>query len=147
MIPKNEKLATILLVEDNLADVRLMKEALRESQYVSKLLVTYDGDEAMNFLRHEEGFENSPRPDLILLDLNLPKKDGREVLAELKSDKDLRRIPVIVLTVSKYEQDILEAYDLHANCYINKPVDFEHFTDVVRDIETFWFSVASLPNK
>ena len=124
MIPRIEKLATILLVEDNLADVRLMKEALRESQYVAKLLVTYDGDEAMNFLRHEEGFENSPRPDLILLDLNLPKKDGREVLAELKSDKDLRRIPVIVMTVSKYEQDILEAYDLHANCYINKPVDF-----------------------
>jgi CheY-like chemotaxis protein len=135
----------ILLVEDNPGDVRLAVEALKEGKVHNNLHVVGDGVEAMMFLRREGKFALSPRPDLILLDLNLPKKDGREVLAEIKADEKLRRIPVVVLTTSKAEQDILRTYDLHANCYITKPVDLEQFIAVVRSVEDFWLTVVKLP--
>lgn len=135
----------ILLVEDNPGDVRLAVEALKEGKVHNNLHVVGDGVEAMMFLRREGKYALSPRPDLILLDLNLPKKDGREVLAEIKADERLRRIPVVVLTTSKAEQDILRTYDLHANCYITKPVDLEQFIAVVRSVEDFWLTVVKLP--
>lgn len=135
----------ILLVEDNPGDVRLTQEALKESRVANVVNVVQDGEEAMAYLRHADGFEEVPRPDIILLDLNLPKKDGREVLAELKSDANLRRIPVVILTTSEAEQDILRSYDLHANCYITKPVDLDDFMEVVRYIEEFWMSMVKLP--
>ena len=132
----------ILLVEDNPGDVRLTIEALKEGKVLNKLHVVKDGVEAMDFLL---GKNDHPRPDLILLDLNLPKKDGREVLADIKKDPDLRRIPVVILTTSKAEQDILKSYDLHANCYITKPVDLTQFIEVIKAIEEFWLTVAILP--
>lgn len=135
----------ILLVEDNPGDVRLTTEGLREGKIHNHLSVVADGVEAMAFLRHEGQHAGSPRPDLILLDLNLPRKDGREVLAEIKADDDLRRIPVVVLTTSSAEQDIMASYDLSANCYVTKPVDFAAFVDVVRSIEDFWFTIVRLP--
>ena len=137
----------ILLVEDNEGDVRLTREALNEAKVRNNLAVVRDGEEALNYLRRPgaEGIE-PPRPDLILLDLNLPKKDGREVLAELKSDPRLRRLPVVVLTTSSSEKDILESYDLHANCYITKPVDLDQFINVVTHIEDFWLTIVKLPN-
>ncbi len=135
----------ILLVEDNPGDVRLAVEALKEGKVHNNLHVVGDGVEAMMFLRREGKFALSPRPDLILLDLNLPKKDGREVLAEIKADEKLRRIPVVVLTTSKAEQDILRTYDLHANCYITKPVDLEQFIAVVKSVEDFWLTIVKLP--
>ena len=135
----------ILLVEDNPGDARLAQEALKEGRMTSRLKVVVDGVEAMAFLRREGTYTGSPRPNLILLDLNLPRKDGRQVLAELKADEDLRRIPVVVLTTSQAEQDILRSYDLHANCYITKPVDLDRFISVVRSIEEYWCSVVTLP--
>jgi CheY-like chemotaxis protein len=136
----------ILLVEDNPGDVRLTIEALKEGKVRNNLSVARDGVEALTFLRREGSFTEASRPDLILLDLNLPKKDGREVLADIKNDPVLRRIPVVVLTTSKAEEDILRTYDLHANCYITKPVDLEQFISVVRSIDDFWLSVVRLPS-
>ncbi len=135
----------ILLVEDNPGDARLAVEALREAKVGNRLSVVPDGVEAVAFLRREGRYGQAPRPDLILLDLNLPKKDGREVLAEIKADADLKRIPVVVLTTSKAEQDVLRMYELHANCYITKPVDLDQFMHVVRSIEEFWLTVVKLP--
>jgi two-component system, chemotaxis family, response regulator Rcp1 len=137
----------ILLVEDNPGDVRLTKEALREGKVANNLSVAVDGVEALAFLRREGPHANAARPDLVLLDLNLPRKDGREVLAEIKQDVDLRRIPVVVLTTSKAEEDILKTYDLHANCYIAKPVDLEQFIRVVKSIDDFWLTVVRLPSE
>jgi CheY-like chemotaxis protein len=136
----------ILLVEDNPGDVRLAQEGMKEGKIANNLSVATDGEEAMAFLHREGNYADAPRPDLILLDLNLPKKDGREVLAEVKSDPNLRRIPVVVLTMSKAEEDIFRAYDNHANCYITKPIDLDQFIKVVQGIETFWFSVVELPS-
>ena len=136
----------ILLVEDNPGDVRLTAEALRENKFRNKLNVVGDGVEAMAFLRREGKYGDSPRPDLVLLDLNLPKKDGREVLAEIKADEDLKRIPVVILTTSKAEEDIIKTYDHHANCYVTKPVDLEQFIKVVKSIEEFWLTIVSLPS-
>jgi chemotaxis family two-component system response regulator Rcp1 len=135
----------ILLVEDNPGDVRLTREALREGKIRNNLSVVPDGVEALAFLRREGRYAGSPHPDVILLDLNLPRKSGREVLAEIKSDSQLRRIPVVILTTSADEQDILRAYELHANCYITKPVDFEQFITVIQAIENFWLTVVTLP--
>jgi CheY-like chemotaxis protein len=136
----------ILLVEDNPGDVRLTIEALKEGKVRNNLSVARDGVEALTFLHRQGSFSEASRPDLILLDLNLPKKDGREVLADIKNDPVLRRIPVVVLTTSKAEEDILRTYDLHANCYITKPVDLEQFISVVRSIDDFWLSVVRLPS-
>jgi CheY-like chemotaxis protein len=135
----------ILLVEDNKGDIRLAQESLREAKVRNNVSVVRDGVEAMAFLRQTDKYVKSPRPDLILLDLNLPRKDGREVLEEIKKDKDLKCIPVVILTVSKAEEDILASYNLHANCFITKPVDLEQFTRVVKSIEEFWFMVVKLP--
>jgi len=134
----------ILLVEDNPGDIRLTMEALKEGKMCNKVSIARDGIEALQFLRREEPYVDAPRPDLILLDLNLPKKDGREVLAEIKEDQLLRRIPVVILTTSMAEQDILRTYDLHANCYITKPVDIDQFVHIVQSIEDFWFSIVML---
>ena len=135
----------ILLVEDNPGDTRLVIEAMREAKLENYIHVVEDGIEAMQFLRREGRFGDAPRPDLILLDLNLPKKDGRAVLAEVKADPVLKRIPVVVLTTSRAEEDVLRAYDLHANCYITKPVDMEQFMKVVAQIDEFWIRVVTLP--
>jgi two-component system, chemotaxis family, response regulator Rcp1 len=135
----------ILLVEDNPGDARLTQEALREGKIRNKLYHAHDGVEALAFLRRAAEFATAPRPDIILLDLNLPRKDGREVLAELKQDQALRTIPVVVLTTSDAEQDIVKSYELHANCYITKPVDLEKFITVVSAIEDFWLTVVKLP--
>lgn len=136
----------LLLVEDSEPDVRLTKEALRDAKVKNRLWVVDDGVEAMAFLRQEGPHAEAPRPDIILLDLNLPRMDGRAVLREIKNDEILRRIPVVVLTTSRSEEDILRAYDLHANCYITKPMDFNRFMEVVRSIEDFWLTVVKLPN-
>jgi two-component system, chemotaxis family, response regulator Rcp1 len=136
----------ILLVEDNEGDARLAREAMRDSKIRNTLHHVIDGEEAMAFLRKEDKYAAAPRPDLILLDLNLPKKDGRQVLAEIKVDEDLKRIPVVILTVSSAEEDILKAYNLHANCYITKPIDLTQFLKVVRSIEDFWLTIVKLPN-
>ena len=135
----------ILLVEDNPGDERLTREALKEGKVYHKLHWAKDGVEAMDFLNRRGKWSNAPRPDIILLDLNLPKKDGREVLQEIKSDEHLRRIPVVVLTTSKAEEDVLKSYNLHANCYVAKPVDLEKFITVVKSIDIFWLSVVTLP--
>jgi chemotaxis family two-component system response regulator Rcp1 len=142
----NGRSIEVLLIEDNPGDVRLAMEALKEAKLANHVSIASDGEEALAFLRKEKGYGNAPRPDLILLDLNLPKKDGREILAEIKKDANLKRIPVVVLTTSTAEEDILKAYNLHANCYISKPVDFDKFTQVVRQIEDFWFTVVLLPS-
>ena len=135
----------ILLVEDNPGDVRLTREALKEGKVYSNLHTVKDGVEAMEFLRRQGKFKGVPRPDIILLDLNLPKKDGREVLEEIKTDEELKRIPVVVLTTSKAEEDVLRTYNLHANCYVTKPVDLEKFMVVVKSIDIFWLTVVTLP--
>jgi len=135
----------ILLVEDNPGDARLATESLKESKLRNNLHHVEDGVEAMAFLRQEGQYADKPRPDLVLLDLNLPRKDGREVLAEVKSDDDLKRIPVVILTVSSDEQDILDTYNFHANCYITKPIDLGQFMKVVQSIEDFWLSIVKLP--
>jgi chemotaxis family two-component system response regulator Rcp1 len=135
----------ILMVEDNPGDVRLTVEALKEGKVRNNFHTVEDGVEAMAFLRRQGRYAEAPRPDLILLDLNLPKMNGREVLAEIKEDPELRRIPVVILTVSKAEQDILKSYNLHTNCYITKPVDLDQFLEVVKSIENFWLTVVMLP--
>jgi chemotaxis family two-component system response regulator Rcp1 len=137
----------LLLVEDSEADVRLTIEALREAKVKNRLWVVEDGVEAVDFLRRQGRHADAPRPDLILLDLNLPRKDGRQVLKEIKTDDSLKRIPVVILTTSKSEEDVLRAYDLHANCYITKPVDFNRFMEVVKSIETFWLTIVRLPDE
>jgi len=142
----NARPIDILLVEDNPGDVRLTQEVLKEAKVKNDLHVVYDGVEAMAFLHHEGKYKDSPRPDLILLDLNLPRKTGHEVLKEIKSDDNLRRIPVVVLTVSKDEEDILKSYNLYANCFINKPVDLNQFLNVVKAIEDFWLTIVKLPD-
>ena len=136
----------ILLVEDNAGDVRLTIEALRESKVRNNLHVASDGVQAMDFLRQQGHYEHAIRPDLVLLDLNLPRKDGREVLAEIKADPKLKTIPVVVLTTSRAERDVLQSYELQANCYITKPVDLEQFITVVRSIEDFWLTIVTLPH-
>ena len=137
----------ILLVEDNPGDARLAVEALKDNKIRNELYTVEDGVEATNFLRKKGKYSNVPRPDLILLDLNLPKKDGREVLAEIKEDDELKVIPVVVLTISKAEEDILKSYNLHANCFITKPIDLKQFMEVIKSIESFWLSIVKLPPK
>ena len=136
----------ILLVEDSPADVRLTKEALRESKIINRLNVATDGVDALDYLRKQGRYADVKRPDLILLDLNLPRKNGRQVLAEIKEDPELRRIPVVVITSSRAEEDVVRSYDLHANCYVNKPIDLEQFVEVVRSIENFWLGIVTLPS-
>jgi CheY-like chemotaxis protein len=143
----NGKPIEILLVEDNAADVRLTEEALKEGKVRNNLHVARDGMEALEFLRRQGKFKDATRPDLILLDLNLPRRDGREVLADIKNDPELKMIPVVVLTTSSAEADILKSYKLHANCYITKPVDLEQFVNVVRSIDDFWLTVVRLPSE
>ena len=135
----------ILLVEDNPGDVRLTREALAEIKMANNLHVVEDGIQALEFLRRDGVYADKPRPRLVLLDLNLPRKDGREVLAEMKTDPKLRRIPVVVLTTSDSEEDILRAYDLHVNAYVTKPLDLDQFAKVVNAIDQFWFSIVALP--
>lgn len=135
----------ILLVEDNPADVRLTQEALREGKLRNSLTVAETGEEALAMLGRRPPHADSPKPDLILLDLNLPGRSGREVLAEIKADRDLKRIPVVILTTSKAEEDVVKSYNLHANAYITKPVDLDKFMQVVRTIESFWLNVVVLP--
>ena len=135
----------ILLVEDNPGDARLAVEALKYAKVSNKVHVVEDGVEAMAYLRREGKYADVVRPDLILLDLNLPKKNGREVLAEIKSDEDLKRTPVVIMTISEDEIDILKTYELHANCYITKPVDLNQFIEVVKAVETFWLTIVKLP--
>ena len=135
----------ILLVEDNAGDVRLAREGLRECKLLNNLSVADDGVKALAFLRRQGAYAKAPRPDLIMLDLNLPRKDGREVLKEIKEDDDLMRIPVVILTTSKAEEDIVKSYSLHANCYVTKPLAIEQFITVVQAIESFWFTIVKLP--
>jgi len=146
---KNEKgnPIEILLVEDNPGDVRLTQEVLKEGKVHNNLSVVENGVQALSFLKKEDGYKDAKTPDLILLDLNMPKKDGREVLLDIKKDKDLKKIPVIVLTTSQAEEDILKVYDLNANCFISKPVDLEQFINVVKSIEDFWLSIVKLPTR
>ena len=143
----NGRSIEILLVEDNPGDTRLTIEAMREAKMRNRIHVVEDGVEAMELLRRQGRFGDAPRPDLILLDLNLPRMDGREVLAEVKSDPDLKRIPVVVLTTSRAEEDVIRAYDLHANCYVTKPVDLAQFMKIVAQIDEFWVKVVTLPRK
>jgi len=142
---RESKPIEILLVEDNAGDARLAREALREAKVRNNLTWLSDGEEALAFLRREGKYSHAPRPDLILLDLNLPRKDGREVLTEIKSDDNFKRIPVVILTTSQAEEDILKAYHLNANCYIPKPVDLDRFLTVVKTIEDFWLTIVKLP--
>ena len=135
----------ILLVEDNPGDVRLTQEVLNDGKVRNNMSVVKDGVDAISFLQQTGEYAGVPRPDIILLDLNLPKKDGREVLADIKADPDLKNIPVVVLTTSSAEQDIFKSYDLHANCYITKPVDLDQFIRVIRSIEDFWLTIVKLP--
>jgi two-component system, chemotaxis family, response regulator Rcp1 len=144
---KSVKPVEILLIEDNPADVRLTVEALRDSRVHNHLSIVGDGVEAMAFLRREGKYDVAPYPDVILLDLNLPRKDGREVLAEIKSDEQLKHIPVIALTTSQAEEDVVRAYDLHVNCYLTKPPDLDQFFKVIRAIEEFWLVYVRLPRK
>lgn len=146
MSKKASKPSQILSVEDNPGDVRLIMEALKEVKMRSHLSVVEDGIEAMAFLNQEGKYSEAPRPDLILLDLNLPKKNGREVLADIKKDKDLCVIPVVILTSSKAEQDVVQSYKLHANCYVTKPVELDQFLNVVKDISEFWLTTVRLPS-
>ncbi len=135
----------ILLVEDNPGEVRLTQEIFKESKVRNNLMVVDNGADALGFLRRQGSHRDAPRPDLILLDLNLPKMDGRELLAEIKEDPELKRIPVVILTTSKAEEDVLKTYNLHANCYISKPIGLEQFVKVVRSIENFWLAIVKLP--
>jgi len=143
--PEASKHVEILLVEDSPTDALLTKEAFIDAKLINRLHLVVDGVEALAFLRKEGKFADAPRPHIILLDLNLPRKDGRQVLAEIKEDDDLKTIPVVVLTSSKAEQDILKSYNLHANCYVTKPVDFGSFVEAAKLIENFWFAVVTLP--
>lgn len=141
------KAIEILLIEDNPADTRLLLEAFKDGKVHNHINTLTNGIDALAFLRKEGIFSNVNRPDIILLDLNLPKKDGREVLQEVKSDRDLKNIPVVILTSSSAEEDILRSYNLHANCYINKPVDLDQFMNIVKSIENFWMTIVKLPPK
>ena len=147
MITKSLRHAEILLVEDSPADVLITREAFNEFKLINELHVVEDGVEALAFLKREGKYASAPRPDLILLDLNLPRKNGREVLAELKTDPKLKSIPVVVLTTSHSERDVLQSYDQHANCYIVKPVGFHNFVEAMKSIQQFWFSVVTLPSE
>lgn len=140
------RMVEILLVEDNPGDADLARETLTTSKIKNNLHVVTDGEKAMDFLRKRGSYTSVPRPDIILLDLNLPRKDGREVLAEIKQDEDLKRIPVVILSSSKADEDVVKSYNLHANCYISKPLDFTQFVKVVQAIENFWLSIVILPN-
>lgn len=144
---KSYKIINILLVEDSEADIRLTREALKENKLEVDLEVVKDGVEALAYLKKEGKYKNTIRPDLILLDLNLPKKDGREVLAEIKIDDSLKSIPVVILTVSKDEEDIIKTYKLGVNCFITKPVDLKQFIKIINAIENFWFVIVKLPQK
>lgn len=139
------KLIEVLLIEDSPTDILMTQEALEQGRLLNQLYVVEDGAAALTFLRRQGQYTTSPRPDLILLDLNLPRKSGQEVLAELKADEDLKSIPVVILTTSKAEEDVVKSYGLHANCYITKPVGFASFVEVVHAIESFWFGVVTLP--
>jgi len=143
----DSRMIEILLVEDNPGDVLLTREAMKAGKLRNRLSVVGDGVDALAFLRRQGSFADAPRPDLILLDLNLPRKDGREVLAEIKDDPQFRAIPVVVLTTSAAEQDVERAYNLHANCYITKPVDFNQFMNVIEQVDNFWINVVTLPRK
>ncbi len=140
------KLVTILLVDDNPDDVELTLSALKATKFANNISVVHDGIEAMNYLKQIGEFSSAVRPSLVFLDLNMPRKDGREVLVEMKNDPDLRQIPVVVLTTSQEEEDILRSYDLHANCYVTKPVDLSQLTKIVKSIDDFWFGVVHLPS-
>jgi len=140
-------LIDILIVEDNAGDVRLITEVLEKDKIYNTLHIVRDGVEAMEFLRKNGEYAKMPRPDLIILDLNLPRKDGREVLADLKNDDELKKIPVVVMTISQAQEDIIKSYNLHANCYITKPIDLDQFIKVIKSIEEFWFSIVKLPPK
>jgi two-component system, chemotaxis family, response regulator Rcp1 len=142
---KKDGIVQILLVEDNPGDIRLTQEALKDSHVKNYLNIVKDGVEAIEFLRKIGKYEEKPTPDLILLDLNLPRKDGREVLAEIKTDENLKMIPVVILTTSEAEKDIINTYKLHANCFITKPADLDDFIYAIRQIENFWFNVVKLP--
>lgn len=144
---ENFKIIDILLIEDNSGDARLAQEAFKEGKVKNQLHIVNDGVAATDFLYKRNDYKDAPSPDLIILDLNLPKKNGREVLAEIKADDNLKRIPVVILTISKAEEDILKTYNLHANCYIIKPLDFDKFIKVVKSIEDFWLTVVKLPNQ
>ncbi len=146
-MPINSRPIEILLVEDNPGDVNLTRLALADREINVNLSVVADGVEAMNFLHRHGEYHQAIHPDLILLDWNLPRKDGREVLVEIRSDERLQRIPVVVLTTSQAEEDVLKAYNLHANCYITKPVDFNRFVEIVQSIEDFWFTIVQLPSE
>ncbi|OGS37062.1 MAG: response regulator [Elusimicrobia bacterium RIFOXYB2_FULL_49_7] len=137
----------ILLVEDNPGDIRLTQEAFKEAKISNHISIVQNGEQAIAFLHKENDYANMPTPAIILLDLNLPKKDGREVLAEIKEDPNLKRIPVVILTTSKAEEDILKTYNLHVNCYITKPVDLDQFLEVIKSIENFWLTVVRFPSK
>jgi two-component system response regulator len=141
------KAIEILLIEDNAGDARLAKEALRDAKVKNNLTWVPDGVDALSYLRREGKYEKVPRPDLILLDLNLPRKDGREVLSEIKADQKFKCIPVVILTTSSAEEDVLKAYHLNANCYISKPVDLDQFIKVVKTIEDFWLTIVKLPSE
>jgi two-component system, chemotaxis family, response regulator Rcp1 len=147
MMSQESRSIEVLLVEDNPGDVRLTREALKEGKVFNNLSVAKDGEEALAFLRREGPYASAPRPDVILLDLNLPRRDGREVLEAIKADRALRTIPVVILTSSEAERDIARAYELNANCYITKPVDLDQFITVVKSIEDFWFTVVKLPRE
>ena len=142
---ENLKLVEILLIEDNPGDARLTREALKDGKVRNSLHIVYDGEEATDFLFKRNQYKNAPRPDLIILDLNLPKKNGQEVLAEIKADDSLKSIPVIILTISKQEQDIIRSYNLHANCFLIKPIDLNQFFEVIKSIEDFWLTLVKLP--
>lgn len=142
-----ERPVEILLVEDNEADIRLTVEGIKEAKIHNNLHITRDGDEAMDFLLNRGNHKDAVTPDLILLDLNLPKKDGREVLKEIKNDAELAHIPVVILTTSEAEKDIVKSYRLHANCYVTKPMGLDQFVEVIRVIENFWFSIVKLPSE
>ena len=146
-LPPSVRPIEILLVEDNPGDVRLTQEALRETKLRIELNVAENGEAAIDFLRQKGQHAQAPRPDLILLDLNLPLKNGMEVLSEIKTDPDLKRIPVVILTTSQAEEDIIKAYNLNANCYVTKPVDMDQFIKVVTSIESFWFTIVRLPER
>jgi len=137
----------ILIVEDNKGDARLIKEVFFENKIFNSLHFVNDGIEAMNFLHSRGKYKGAETPDLIILDLNLPRKDGREVLAEIKSDEKLKHIPVVIMTISQADEDVLRSYNLHANCYVTKPIDLDQFTRVIRSIENFWFTIVKLPPK
>ena len=144
---ENLELVEILLVEDNPGDARLTKDALTDGKVRNNLHIVYDGVEATDFLFKKNQYQNAPKPDLIILDLNLPKKNGQEVLAEIKADENLKSIPVIILTISKAEEDIIRSYNLHANCFLIKPIDLNKFFEVVKSIEDFWLTLVKLPKK